>query len=457
MPTLGSIQARAASPLSTWYLAEGSNAWGFSTDINVENPNSTEVTARLTILVNADQSPTGNGIASRRDITLAAESGTVVFAAIPDGVDFSTKVECLEGLPIAVDRTMRFGISVPRSGVHTAIYEPCGAHCSIGVNAPANHWYLPEGSSAWGFECWTLIMNPDKKPANVTLKYMVEGSGPRSFKKVVPPFSRATFNMQDDIGEADASIEVTSDQPVIAERSMYTFADEAQTWIREGTVSIGATTTAKDCYLAEGSTAWGFTTYVLIQNPNEVEAQVKLTCDTTDGAITLDSFTLSANSRRTVRLNDLIPATDSSIQLHSDQGIAAERSMYWKSPVVGGSGMHDSIGAAAAHLKWYLPSGGPSASSRAYTYTCIQNPGLVAVTVEITLLTGMNFTASNRRFTDEIPANSRKTYNLADKIPSDSGSIMAISMVANRPIVVESSTYFFEKAAGMNTIGACSD
>ena len=38
------------SPLSTWYLAEGTTAWGFSTYITIENPNASTVTAKVTYM-----------------------------------------------------------------------------------------------------------------------------------------------------------------------------------------------------------------------------------------------------------------------------------------------------------------------------------------------------------------------------------------------------------------------
>ncbi|MBU1670584.1 MAG: hypothetical protein KKF41_16020 [Actinobacteria bacterium] len=34
----------------TWYLPEGPMAWGFSTTINIENPNPEEVTAKATYI-----------------------------------------------------------------------------------------------------------------------------------------------------------------------------------------------------------------------------------------------------------------------------------------------------------------------------------------------------------------------------------------------------------------------
>ena len=43
----------------TWYLAEGSTAWGFSTYVNIESPNDTEVTARVTYVNPAANTPSG--------------------------------------------------------------------------------------------------------------------------------------------------------------------------------------------------------------------------------------------------------------------------------------------------------------------------------------------------------------------------------------------------------------
>jgi hypothetical protein len=68
--------------------------------------------------------------------------------------------------------------------------------------------------------------------------------------------------MADDTSNKDASIKVESDQPVIPERAVY--RDNR----REGHESIGTISPSENYYLAEGSTNYGFTTYVLVQNPN---------------------------------------------------------------------------------------------------------------------------------------------------------------------------------------------
>jgi hypothetical protein len=196
-----------------YYLAEGSTAWGFSTYTAIENPNTSAVTARITYMDTAAGNA-GKGIIKTRNLTLPASSQTVVNASddLPFPMDFSTKVESLSGLPLGVDRTMTFFCYPQDESVF-------GAHNSVAASTPSKAWYLPEGSSAWGFSTWTLVQNPNATDATVKLTYMTE-SGPASFDKAVPANSRATFSMAADIGAKDASTQVSSNIPVIAERSM---------------------------------------------------------------------------------------------------------------------------------------------------------------------------------------------------------------------------------------------
>ena len=67
-------------------------------------------------------------------------------------------------------------------------------------------WYLAEGSSAWGFECWLLIQNPNATEATAQVTYMIEDDTPQTFEKKIPAQSRKTYNMANDIGAEDASL-----------------------------------------------------------------------------------------------------------------------------------------------------------------------------------------------------------------------------------------------------------
>jgi len=422
------VSVPAASP--TWYLAEGTTDYGFETYVTIENPNTVAVTAVVTYM-------TKSGPRRKPDLVLAPLSQTVFNPRSDLGAtDFSTQVVCKEGRSIAVDRRMTWtgkGASSPEG------------HSSVGVTAPAKTWYLPEGSSKWGFECWLLVQNPNASAAKVTLTYMAEGVSPVKKTKTVAANSRASFSMKDDIGARDASIMVSADKPVIPERAMYR-GDR-----REGHDSIGTTTPATDYYLAEGSSNWGFTTYVLVQNPGAEQARVTLTYMTPAGPKVQPAFDMPPSSRKTIRVNDAMPGQDFSTKVHADRPVIAERAMYWDNGT--GEATHDSIGMNAAHSTFYLPDG---ESDFGYeTWTLVQNPNASEVTVEITYLLPLG--AGNKTVTDKIPANSRKTYFMADAVPNGHAAIMVTSKTAGKKIMVERAMYWNSRGAGTDTIGGFSD
>ncbi len=435
-----------------WYLAEGSTAWGFNTTINIANPNDQPVTARVTYMDTAGYKP--DGIIAKRDIRLAAASQTVVNPGSLLGQrDFSTKVECLEGLQIAADRTMSWS---PGGSSQTS------EHNSIGVPGPAKTWYLPEGSSAWGFDCWLLLQNPNAVEANVGVTYMIEGGGPKTVQHKVPAHSRATYSMANEIGAADASIKVDSDVPVVPERSMYTTwtpAGTSEKLRREGSNSIGTTTPANTYYLAEGSTEWGFTTYVLVQNPNDTPATVTLAYDTSNGPMGDRPFVLPAKSRKTVRLNDLHPGLDLSTRVSADVPIVAERSMYWPAQDdpqgLEGLAMHDSIGTDSPHTTYYLPDGGANQAGGALeTYTLVENPNPVDVRVKVTYLRTRGL--DDVSFTDVVQANTRTTYFMGDSVLGGA-SVVVQSLTNGKKIIAERAVYTNGRWGGSDTIGGSAD
>jgi peptidoglycan/xylan/chitin deacetylase (PgdA/CDA1 family) len=433
-------------PTSTWYLAEGTTDFGFNTFINIENPNPQPVTARVTYM-------SANGPMTRPDTILPASSVTTINAADDLGkpVDFSTRVMCPDGLAIAVDRTMTWP-----TGHGTDV----GEHNSIGVTAPSSNWFFAEGSSAWGFEFWLLVQNPNPQTATARVTYMIEGGGQKTVTHQVPAHSRATFNMADDIGPGDSSIKVDSDLAVIAERSMYTHwaSPETGTLVRrEGHVSIGTVSPSLDYYLAEGSTAWGFTTYVLIQNPNYIPANATLTPMSGNGALPVRHITVPARSRQTVRLNDAYPSLDLATRVHSDVSVVVERAMYWGSPAVpdSGSAMHCSIGSESPHKIFYLPDGRVTAQDGGTdTFTLVDNPNTADVSVRVFYLTASG--TNDVVFTDTVAAGARKTYSMSDKL-SEARAGIVVECVSGQKIVVERSIYAASRWAGSSTVGAPSD
>jgi len=222
---------------------------------------------------------------------------------------------------------------------------------------------------------------------------------------------------------------------------------------REGHDSIGTTSPAYDFYLAEGTTAWGFTTYVLIQNPNNNPTDVTLTYMTPSGPKVQPKFTMGPNSRKTIRVNDELPNTDFSTQVQGTKPIISERAMYWGAGTALGEACHDSVGMSAPHTTFYLPDG--QSSEGRETWTLVQNPNFKPVTVKVSYLSRTG--TGNVSFTDTIPADSRKSYSMAEKIPDGCASIMVTSKTSGKKIMVERSMYWNSRGAGTDTIGGFSD
>ncbi|MBN1288413.1 MAG: hypothetical protein JXA49_02100, partial [Actinobacteria bacterium] len=431
----GSDKSFATEPPTptTWYLAEGSTAWGFSEYISIENPNDASVQAEITY--NTEGGPVSGGT-----LSLPPMSQTTVnpVDTVPNR-DFSTYVEVPGGQTIAVDRTMQW------TGEGALAPE---AHSSIGVTSPSETWYLPEGSSAWGFECWLLIQNPGGAEATCEVTYMIEGADPVTLEKKVPAGSRKTYNMADDIGAHDASIKVTSNVPVIPERAMYRCNR------REGHDSIGTTAPARDYYLAEGAVGYdsGYVTYVLIQNPHNETNRVTVTYLTGSGEAAGPTIDMAPNSRKTIKVNDDFPnAADVSTTVHGEKPIIAERAMYWNSPA--GEACHDSIGMSAPHSAFFLPDGQTTEGRE--TWTLIANPNNEDIPVRVHYLPEGGGTPV---WKDEmIPANSRCTFNMADHSGISGRASVLVTGGFGKKMMVERAMYWNDRAAGTDTTGGYSD
>jgi len=273
--------------------------------------------------------------------------------------------------------------------------------------------------------------------------------------------------MADDIGGRDASIKVESNVPVIPERAMY------RNDRREGHESIGTTSPARDYYLAEGATGYsvGYITYVLVQNPQDSPTDVTITYMTGSGQVAGPAFPMPANSRKTIRVNDQLGLnTDVSTHVHGSRPIIAERAMYWNNGT--GEACHDSIGPASPHTAFYLPDGW--AAGWYETWTLVQNPNNVDVSVEISYLPPYHKIIPGPAplppgmvvFTATVPANSRRTFNMADRVKVDSlfpdqdyykYAIVVKCKTPGKKIMCERAMYWNNRGAGTDTIGGFSD
>ena len=152
---------------------------------------------------------------------------------------------------------------------------------------------------------------------------------------MVPGNSRFTVNIEDEhalLKDTAVSTVVTSDLPIISERSMY-WPGPASTWY-EAHNSFGLTTTGTKWGIAEGRVgqARGYETYILLANPTDLQARVTITYLRTNGTTLVRTYTVDPTSRYNVYVNGVVPELvdeNFGAVIESTQPIAVERALYW--------------------------------------------------------------------------------------------------------------------------------
>jgi hypothetical protein len=168
------------------------------------------------------------------------------------------------------------------------------------------------------------------------MTYFREGGGTVTRSRTMPAASRLTINVAlEDASLAATSVatRVTSDVPIVAERSMYWPFDPGS-WL-EAHNAFGLTETAPRWALAEGRVGgpFAFQTFVLVANPGTTVANLTLTFLRTTGAPITKTAVVAAGGRLTITTGpgSMVPElADESfgIVVASDQPVFAERALY---------------------------------------------------------------------------------------------------------------------------------
>ncbi|RJP27178.1 MAG: hypothetical protein C4536_14330, partial [Actinobacteria bacterium] len=149
--------------------------------------------------------------------------------------------------------------------------------------------------------------------------------------------SRHSFNAGEYVYEYDVSTRVEATGNVACERSMY--------WDNRAGMhgSVGVSSPSTTWYLAEGCTAGGFETWIMVQNPGDEAVDVTLNFMTGSGEVAGPAATLPPRSRRTFNAGEYVADYEVSTRVSASGGVVCERSMYWGRGSIGTAG-HNSIG-----------------------------------------------------------------------------------------------------------------
>ncbi|MBK5092096.1 MAG: hypothetical protein JJE48_01085 [Actinobacteria bacterium] len=390
-----SIGARQTS--RTWYLAEGYTGGDFDTYILVMNPNQVGVHIRVKFITPKDAGGRGANATEPQTDFITKEYDVSPMRRFTIHADEVPGLENTEVSAI-VESVSKTGGSrggkgseeVPGIIAERAMYFSYmginGGHCSIGAPSASNTWYLPEGRTAGEYDTYVMVMNPNSTSTKVKTTFMVPAAGSGGGRSVNPynpqpqpapepdetitkeytlePYERHTIavdkiegleatdiaTMVQSWSAGEGSGSGSSCNPVVVERSMYFSRGNNG----DGHNTIGATGKYEYWFMAEGYTAGGFDTWILVQNPNAREVEVRATFMKPEGEPIIKEYTVKQASRLTILVDEIpgLESTEVSTKLQvlnpdeystaCEYGIIAERAMYFEyNGFVGG---HCSLG-----------------------------------------------------------------------------------------------------------------
>ncbi|MBI4454872.1 MAG: VCBS repeat-containing protein [Acidobacteria bacterium] len=310
------------STSKNWYFAGNRTFSGDEDFILIVNPSATSATIVTATFIFDNQPP----LIQTYPVGANSRYTIPVHGVISPNLRVSVQLQST--LPIAAERAF---YTQNRSG---------GAS-GIGAASPSLSWYFAEGdtstlTSPTSIPVATFLemFNPGNVPATVTVNFMLENGTvlPRAYN--VPAQRRLTLDVSSQIGTGRRfSMEVLSNNPIVAERLMFSGTDVGD--------SVGSPTTATIWNLAEGFTAFGYETWVIVGNPGNQTANITARFLKQSGQNIIRNYVLPPKQRLTIYVNTSIDeATSVSTQVTSDQPVVVERTMKFANRL----GMHQSMG-----------------------------------------------------------------------------------------------------------------
>lgn len=309
------VTSGAEALSDAWYFAEGCTRPGFETWVLLANPGDAGVQATVRLILE-------DGTIETVGVSLPPHSRRTVFVndEVGPGRDVSARVEA--DAPICAERVMYFDYHGGWPG----------GHASSGLSQPRHTYLFAEGYTGAGFEEWLTLYSPRESGGadgtDVTINCLFQGGEEQSLKVHLDPDRRHTLFINQLAGEGkDVSLELSADEPFLAERPIYF---NYKGVCRGGHVSKGVEEPGTQWYLAEGTTRPGFYAYLCMMNPGDTEATVAVNIISAQIKPTTLALTLPSRSRLTVDVRATLgTGFDTSFEVASDRPIAVERPLYY--------------------------------------------------------------------------------------------------------------------------------
>jgi hypothetical protein len=240
-----------ASPSRTWLFPEGSTEAPMETVLALANSSGRDATAMLSFLGDRGRIRTA-------DVRIAPGARALVnLAEMVPGGGVSTIVESDQ--PLVAERL-------------TFMNNRSAMDGTVGSVAASATWSFADANTMAGSDAWLVLMNPSDVDATVQARFFNEAgpAGERTYS--VGGRSRAPIRLTDELPDARFGIVLSSDQPIVAERSEY---------LNDGThptasLSVmGATDTSLQWVFPEGASIAAHSETIAVLNAGDGAANVR--------------------------------------------------------------------------------------------------------------------------------------------------------------------------------------
>jgi hypothetical protein len=417
------INGLAAMPLA-YQLAEGSTGAFFDTDLLLANATTALVPVTLTYLTESGRVVTqGLNLAPQSRTTVSADGNTQLGSTA-----FSSTVTSHLGIPIAVERTMRWDAT--GYGMHTEKAAP----------ALARDWFFAEGAQGF-YDTFFLLTNPSPAANVANVRFFLENGTQVTRTYNLTAQSRLTVHAGSipELVNQSFGAQVTFTFAGAAERAMY-FGSPV---FSGGHESAGVTRPSTSWFLAEGATGSFFTTFVLLSNPNATPAEVTLTYLREGGGTVTSLKTIPAGTRLTINIaveDPSLAATSVATRVTSDVPIVVERAMYWPMSPASWNEASNAFGVTGTALKWGLAEGRVGGPNAFQTFILVANPDATAANITLTVLRSTGAPIVKMA---TVPAGGRLTITTGpgSAVPELADESFGATIVSDRPVFAERAMY----------------
>lgn len=420
LPLKGASCSQGAAELSrTWYFPEGYVDAEFLEYLALFNPGPEPVNALTTYYPEGHEPVTENYY-------------------LPPGIRFTVPVNGVSGIPHGYGHAIAVvadGPIVAQQSEYFNMANRRGGHTTTGATSAEKTWFFSEGYTGAFFSTYLILFNPGNKESTCRVNYSVSGGEPYVHHFTMPPRSRGTtlVNALPGLNGKEVSIEVESDVPLVAGRTVYFDWTGNPNYVNGGTATIGVASGSKTWYFAEGCTGHQFDEYILILNPQGSDATVNLEFCTASGPY-VHRITVPAGSRSTVAVDSILPSVETGAIVTSDSEIVVERAMYTTRDSRRGG--HVATGVSEPSQDWYFAEGFTGGTFD--EYVVVMNPGTEPTTVEF-LFHREDGGKVGAAF--GIAPKSRFTLHV-DAVRGLEWTGSAVEIHADRPVVAEQAHYF---------------